>query len=592
MAAQAKARTQAVAPPYDHDAERMLLTVALAFPPAIDACAALRPEWLHHAEYRPIWRAMLAMAKRDEIATIETIENELKVTGHYDAAGGFDGIMNASSGSHDNAGAFTTPGARSFARAIMECARGRVETELAEKLAPIGYGRRDGGLAIIEQYRGMLAEIGNAILALEGKARIATLVPKGQTARELMAKNIPAPQWAVPGLFAAGLTLFAGKPKRGKSTLSLQIVLAVASGGRALGQIPVDQRETLYLALEDNERRMQRRMQRMLDSDDGSTVPDGLHIFYQWPRLDAGCLDHLDAWMEEHPKTGLVIIDTYARIKAQAQKNATLYDADYSGIAPLQAWATQRDVAVIVVHHLRKSANPDDPMDEISGSTGLTGAVDNLVVMRTVDNVTVLSRRGRDYLDDEDWGLRGDPMTLLWTLEGNAYDVRRSSERNAILDVLDRYPDGLSPADIARELGKTPSTVRSTLYRMLHGGDGSLTKIGSLYKREKSATGATPATGATGATPATHRGESVAPLHLERVGATPHATPPTAEIVPFPTTSVAPVAGVAWSHYFDHSGPGRYEPCRACGGCQWGLVNGETTCMKCRTQWTPRRPGA
>src|SRR6476659_8073847 len=61
------------------------------------------------------------------------------------------------------------------------------------------------------------------------------------TATDLLAHDSPEPRWAVPGIICEGVTLLAGQPKVGKSWLALNLAVAVAAGGKALGRIDVDQ---------------------------------------------------------------------------------------------------------------------------------------------------------------------------------------------------------------------------------------------------------------------------------------------------------------------------------------------------------------
>ena len=89
-----------------------------------------------------------------------------------------------------------------------------------------------------------------------------------------MTKELPPIRYVVPGIIAEGLTLLAGKSKIGKSWLILGTAIAVATGGYALGSIKVDEGDVLYLALEDNERRLQSRLKKLLP---------------QWARSRAGC---------------------------------------------------------------------------------------------------------------------------------------------------------------------------------------------------------------------------------------------------------------------------------------------------------------
>src|SRR5258708_7721088 len=96
--------------------------------------------------------------------------------------------------------------------------------------------------------------------------------PAPFTLQELLDRELPPIQWAIPDILPEGLTLLAGKPKLGESGLALAMALAVAAGGGALGTLPVTQGEVLYLALEDNERRLQSRTQHLLASM--SSVPN------------------------------------------------------------------------------------------------------------------------------------------------------------------------------------------------------------------------------------------------------------------------------------------------------------------------------
>jgi len=87
-------------------------------------------------------------------------------------------------------------------------------------------------------------------------------IPTTFTATELLDMELPEPKFAVPGILAQGLGILGGKPKTGKSWKVLDLGLAVAYGGRALGSIKVEQGDVLYLALEDTARRLQDRPSR------------------------------------------------------------------------------------------------------------------------------------------------------------------------------------------------------------------------------------------------------------------------------------------------------------------------------------------
>src|SRR5262249_52909992 len=80
------------------------------------------------------------------------------------------------------------------------------------------------------------------------------------TAAELQTKQFAPVRIVVPGLIPEGVTIVAGKPKIGKSFLALDVCIAVAGDRFVLGEIKPVQGDALYLALEDNERRLKKRI--------------------------------------------------------------------------------------------------------------------------------------------------------------------------------------------------------------------------------------------------------------------------------------------------------------------------------------------
>src|SRR5207249_348178 len=105
--------------------------------------------------------------------------------------------------------------------------------------------------------------------------------------------------WAVPDLIPEGVTLLCGKPKLGKSWLLLAILIAVASGAVALGNIAVEQGEVLYISLEDKDKRLQKRANIV---NQNHRVSDKFHYATSWPRLNEGGLEFLEEWIQEHPQ--------------------------------------------------------------------------------------------------------------------------------------------------------------------------------------------------------------------------------------------------------------------------------------------------
>jgi AAA domain len=159
------------------------------------------------------------------------------------------------------------------------------------------------------------------------------------TAKELLDVELPEPRYAVDELITEGLTFECGAPKIGKSWLGLGLGIAVAAGGFAFGKIKVEQGDVLYLALEDNPRRLQTRLRMLLHGD---PPPEGLYIETEWERFDRGGIERLQTWLDEHPDTRLVVIDVWTRIRPFAQNHSDRYQADYEAASVVQALAVSK----------------------------------------------------------------------------------------------------------------------------------------------------------------------------------------------------------------------------------------------------------
>jgi hypothetical protein len=291
-------------------------------------------------------------------------------------------------------------------------------------------------------------------------------IPETISAADLMASELPPVRWGVRGVLPEGVTLLAGKPKLGKSWLALGLCVAVAAGGVALGTRQVEQGDVLYLALEDNRRRLQKRLGKMLCGP----APEGLEIATAWPKLDEGGVEALGAWLVEHPEARLVAVDTLAKIRPRT-RGQNVYQEDYAALEELLPLAAEHEVAIVVVHHTRKMAAAD-PLDEISGSTGLTGGVDGVLVLKRDRGKAdaVLHVDGRDIEEPAEYALKWDAETAGWTIVGDAEEYRISEERKAIIRVLVEASEFLSPGEVADVLDKPRNTIKQRLWRMAQDG--------------------------------------------------------------------------------------------------------------------------
>ncbi|WP_416909318.1 MAG: AAA family ATPase [Polymorphobacter sp.] len=276
-------------------------------------------------------------------------------------------------------------------------------------------------------------------------------------------------QWPVPGLLPEGLALIGGKPKLGKSFMALDLALAVTGAKRAMGIIACQPGHALYCALEDCERRLQTRIAAMMPA--GAPFPERLDLVIEMKRLGEGGEEQLERWLDAHPDARLIIIDTWRCIKPASDGRKTGYDEDAAGMQRLHAIAKHRPgLCILVVHHTRKQ-EADDPMDMISGTTGLTGVPDTLLVLARHGEGARLVAVSRE-MDGYDKALKRNPDTNGWTIIGDAKQLAATAERQEILEALEGAPaEGLSSRDVADTIGKSEPTVRRTLNRMAKAGE-------------------------------------------------------------------------------------------------------------------------
>jgi hypothetical protein len=291
--------------------------------------------------------------------------------------------------------------------------------------------------------------------------------PRIVSAAALRTKVFEPIRFCVPKYIPPGCGILAGRPKLGKSWLMLDVGLAVASGGKCLNQVIIEQGDVLYLALEDNERRLQSRMTRILGF--AHEWPERFHYATEWRRAAAGGLDDIRDWIQRSEKPRLIVVDVLAMFRSPRGGRQTPYEADFEAIHELQKIAAEAEVAIVIVHHLRKGAAESDPFDKISGTLALSGAADTVLILDRDSNGTTLYGRGRD-IEEFETALQFERTTCRWRVLGEAAEVRRTDQRTAILSALEQSEDPLSPADIAEATGMARNNVKQLLLKMVKAG--------------------------------------------------------------------------------------------------------------------------
>ena len=277
----------------------------------------------------------------------------------------------------------------------------------------------------------------------------------------LMSQPLTPLNFVVDTLLSQGLHILAGSPKVGKSWLALWLAVTVAKGDPVWG-MGVKQGTTLYLCLEDSTLRIQNRLFEITED-----APANVHFTTNSNTLGKGLEEQLRAFLTEHPDTVLVIIDTLQMIRGAGYDNT--YANDYRDLSVLKHIADTHGISILLVHHLRKM-NDDDPMNMISGTTGLSGATDSNFVLRKSkrrENTATLYCTGRD-IPYRELALEFDGEDHVWKLLSDDCEQKEQpNERILFLlsELLRRQPEISAPAkallekiDPAGAEGLTPNS--------------------------------------------------------------------------------------------------------------------------------------
>ena len=190
---------------------------------------------------------------------------------------------------------------------------------------------------------------------------------------EIKNATYPDTEFVVPTVIPEGLTLLAAAPKIGKSWFVLQVAAAVSEGSTIFGGIQLpNPRRVLYMALEDSPRRIQKRLNIM-------GMNYGRNVDFIFDLQGNNPADIISAWFTKwEAQKPIVIVDTYGRT-LDGEQDAT-YSRDYAGMAHYKH-IIPNGCSLLFVHHTKK-ADEGDFLQALSGTNGLAGAADTIIVLK------------------------------------------------------------------------------------------------------------------------------------------------------------------------------------------------------------------
>jgi hypothetical protein len=281
---------------------------------------------------------------------------------------------------------------------------------------------------------------------------------RGMDAADLLALDLAPLRWIVPDMIPEGTTVLAAPPKVGKSCLVYQIAVESSIGGELFGR-RVTPGSVLYFALEDGKRRGQDRLRAVLA---GRTMPRGrLEVRWDAPPITQGLEEEIAAWLDDHPDAVMVAVDTLGKARPGTDGRKGAYEVDVEHLKKLQSLFRDRSVGLLIVHHSRKE-KAGDFLASVSGTYGITGSVDTIVVINRQrhEQFGQIHTTGRD-VPDSIIPARFDG--LLWLSAPGAVNAD-SFEQSEVLAVIER----LGPV-FAKRIGDELGIERTAAQHRIEG---------------------------------------------------------------------------------------------------------------------------
>ena len=289
-------------------------------------------------------------------------------------------------------------------------------------------------------------------------------VPVGESAYALLERNIPEPvklcdPWAVEGV-----NIIAGRPKLGKTTLERQKLAAAAIGGEFLDSAFPNAVKCAFLSLEEGELLAREKLKVAGFQEAALTA---MQLFFDWPRGQSG-VDLLNRYLDANRDVRLVVIDSLTRFRVIPDVRIPAFVADYEAVNALHDLSKKHPgVCIDVVHHTRK-AKSEDPIDDISGTYGLTAACDSYMIMRHHADGALLFAGGRLWTRNETEFKIKKSSNHRWEMLGP--NLGLSDEQVQVLSLVKKEAHGMSGAQLAKILDITNQSAWQRLDILLEKG--------------------------------------------------------------------------------------------------------------------------
>ena len=298
-------------------------------------------------------------------------------------------------------------------------------------------------------------------------------LPTIYSAADMQKEDVAPVEYIVDDIMTTGCYILAGAPKSRKSFLALHVAVSIATGGHVFGQFEVKQKcSVLYLDLEMSKNSVHRRLSSMNFGD----WPRNLYFGFNqdWPNRGILAGQDLENRLDNNPDIRVVIIDVLAQWREPVDPRTPVYSSDYDALKQIQRIAQRRNIVIIVVHHTNKTkiTKDDNPFDKISGSTGISGAVDAMWLLTRdpeSEYASILRMTDRNIAGVDRVDLAWDDMLGSHVVDPKSKLLAATGpERRAVYDVMVKNQDYTwAPREIATELKREESIIKKHLRRLL-----------------------------------------------------------------------------------------------------------------------------
>lgn len=245
----------------------------------------------------------------------------------------------------------------------------------------------------------------------------------------LMDMQFPKSRFCIQSLLPQGVSILGGAPKIGKSWMVLDWCVRIAKG-EDVWNLPTEKGTVLYLCLEDSLARIQDRLNCITDE-----VPNNLYVATKSESIETGLIQQIQNFIITHTDTTLIVIDTFQMIRNNSELS---YANDYNEICKLKQYADEMSIFILLVHHLRKQGD-SDPLNKLSGTTGISGAVDAVFILdkdKRNENKANLLCTGRD-IEQREFQLSFNKENCTWDLINDSLENPVPSMPQEMIDFIE-----------------------------------------------------------------------------------------------------------------------------------------------------------